>query len=149
MRLLIILSHEFCQRPTLLQSHAFISARLGRLLLLRLKNRLDRPVFGSYQTVYLFLVCLFFSSIKIASHFPLKIIGMEPCSPPIGMASVELAWDACGIFWVYNYSHTPAIYFLDIAQKFDSPCLPSFFSSSPVAALLSQRLLPTTGISPG
>lgn len=31
---------------------------------------------------------------------------------------VDLAWDAWGVSWVYNYSHTPAIYFLDIAQRF-------------------------------
>lgn len=80
MRRLIILSHAYCHRPTLLQSQAFISACLGRLLLLRLKNRLDRTVFESYQTVYLFLVCLFVSSIKIAwPIFHLKITGMEPC----------------------------------------------------------------------
>lgn len=65
-RRLIILSRASCHRPTLLQPQAFIPACLGRLLLLRHKSRLDRTVFGSYQTVYLFLVCLFDPSIKIA-----------------------------------------------------------------------------------
>lgn len=50
--------------------------------------------------------------------------GMEPCSPPTGMASVELVWDAGGASWVYNYSLTPAIYFLDIAQNIGLSCLP-------------------------